>query len=155
MEKFEYSTLANRYTARFPALTYIGTQINFWIVANLLFVTLILLQSRITSQALKVEMPFQDPTFLQLAILLGIVIGALLVFVGYTMETAFFRRKSLGKVLALKTLTSLGVLILLLALIRYVFFGVLITRPTYLRSFLLDECSWKCISLMLVVTTFL
>ena len=49
-EKFEYTTIANRLTARFPVASYVGIQVNFWMVANILLVTLMQLQGQIIGQ---------------------------------------------------------------------------------------------------------
>ena len=56
--KFEYSTLAHRYTARFQIVTYVGTQVNFWILANVFLVIISKLQSQIFARTYKVG--FED-----------------------------------------------------------------------------------------------
>lgn len=38
---FDYTSLANRVVTQFPALAYVGAQINFWILANILLVTIV------------------------------------------------------------------------------------------------------------------
>ena len=53
--RFEYTTLAHRYTARFPALTYVGPQANFWVMADILLVTNIYLYAQIISQTFKIQ----------------------------------------------------------------------------------------------------
>ena len=57
MEKrFEYTTLAHRYTAKFPLLTYVSTQVSFWIIANILLAAIVVaLQSKVIGQVFEVS----------------------------------------------------------------------------------------------------
>ena len=90
---------------------------------------------------------------LLIGVILGLLYGVVLGLVGYFLDRKVFRNKGLGKVIVFKTLTSLGVLILLLALLRYVFFDPLfslfkISGPT------LSEESWRLVFHLLVVYYF-
>lgn len=151
---FEYTTLANRYTARFPALTYTGTQVNFWVVANMLLATIILLQSRIISQAFDLVIPVHAGTIFRMAFILGIVSGVCLGIVGYYLDRKFLRMQSLGKIIGLKTIASLGVIIVLITLIRYVFFNSTILASPFLRAIASHDSSWKYVLLLLLVYYF-
>ncbi|MEJ0056119.1 MAG: adenylate/guanylate cyclase domain-containing protein [Bacteroidota bacterium] len=151
-KKFEYTTLAYRYTARFPGITYIGTQVNFWIIANVLLVTIMNLQSRIMSQTYNIPASGGFGTMLLIAVILGVVIGVCLGLTGYYMD-AFFRKQSLGKVMVLKTLMSIGVLIILLLLIRYVLFDWILSSAGT-PGIALDEHSWRYLSLLLLIYYF-
>src|SRR5688500_17741845 len=97
--KFEYTTLAHRYTARFPLLTYVGTQANFWILANLLLVTIMSLHSRIISQAFHIPLARGFGAMLWMALLLGVVYGVSLGLLGYYLDRKVFRKASLGKII--------------------------------------------------------
>src|SRR4051812_2724151 len=120
-EKFEYTTLAQRYTARFPGSTYVGTQVNFWIIANIFLVVITTLQSRITSEAYQLPLPGSWGPMIGIAVALGLVYGIILGWTGYLLEKNMFRRMPLGKIILFKTITSLAVLVLILVLLRYVF----------------------------------
>ncbi|MBC3787178.1 hypothetical protein FHK02_3689 [Spirosoma sp. LMG 31448] len=72
-EKFEYTTLAQRYTARFPVLTYVGIQVNFWIIANSLLVTILTLHARIISQVFQIPVAGAFGSSLLIAILFGVL----------------------------------------------------------------------------------
>jgi adenylate cyclase len=151
---FEYTTLANRYTAKFPGLTYIGTQVNFWVVANLLLATIMTLQSHIISQTFDFVLPVRTGMMLRMAVILGIVNGVCLGITSYYLDRKFFRMLPLGKVIALKTASSLAVLILLIVLIRYVFFDLIISGSPYLHAITLHDKSWKYVFLLLFVYYF-
>jgi adenylate cyclase len=122
--KPDYTTLAHRYTARFPVLTYVGTQTNFWIIANILLIIILELQSDIISQAYNLPDTGSFGMLLVVGIILGLLYGIILGLTGYYLDKKMFARQALGKVIVLKTLTSVGLLILTLLLLKYVFFAL-------------------------------
>lgn len=148
--RFEYTTLAHRYTARYPVLTYVGTQVNFWIIANILLAVILHLQSQITSQTYKIPLMGEFGSVLLIAVILGVLYGVSLGLTGYLLDRNFFRKGALGKVILFKTATSLGVLILILALLRYVFFDPLISPSLHLQGTLSEE-SWRSLFFLLVI----
>jgi adenylate cyclase len=153
-KEFEYTTLAHRYTARFPVLTYVGTQANFWIIANLLLVSIIHLQSQIISHAYQIPAAGRFGPLALIAVLLGILYGVILGLAGYYFDKKLFRNLPLGKVIVFKTFTSLGVLILLLLILRYVFFDPLISTPLSVPGIILSEESWRLMFLLLGIYYF-
>ena len=154
VKKFEYTTLAHRYTARFPVLTYVGTQANFWIIANILLVTVLHLQSQMISQTYKIPVAGRFSTMLLIAVILGTLYGVTLGLTGYYFERKIFRKQALGKIILLKTTTSLGVLILILAWLRYVFSNPLISSYLYLPQTPWTEESWRSLFFLLVIYYF-
>lgn len=89
-----------------------------------------------------------------MAVILGVVNGVCLGVTGYYLDRKFFRMQSLGKVLALKTIFSLSVLVLIITLIRYVFFNSIILGSTYLHAIALHDNSWKYVFLLLMIYYF-
>lgn len=142
-EKFEYTTLAQRYTARFPVLTYVGTQINFWIVANILLVAILYLQFQIIGQVFKIPLGGRFGPIFLIAIILGVLYGVSLGLSNYYLDRRFFRKLSLGKVILFKAFGSLAVLILVLLLVRFVLFDSFIAPSLYMEGTTLNEESWK------------
>ena len=128
-EKFEYTTLAHRYTARFPRITYVGTQVNFWILANILLVIMVHLYGRIISEMHSIPMDGDLGTFVLVAVIMGFVYGLGLGLTTYYLEQKFFRKLPSGKVLLYKTLLSLALLLLVLTFLRFALFDLLIA-PT-------------------------
>ena len=147
-KNFEYTTLAHRYTARFPVLTYIGTQTNFWIIANTLLVVIIHLHWRIIIRSYKIPVDVSFGSTLLIGVILGVLYGVMLGLVGYYLDRKFSRNQGLGKVIVFKTLTSLGVLILMLTLLRYVFFDPLFSLFKISAPALSEE-SWPLVFFLL------
>ncbi|HTE28001.1 adenylate/guanylate cyclase domain-containing protein [Flavitalea sp.] len=142
-EKFEYTVMAQRYTARFPVLTYVLIQINFWIVANILLVAIIDLQFRIFGQAFSIPLAEKSGPVILIAVMLGVLYGLILGLAGHYLEKNFFRKQSLGKVIVIKALGSLAVLTLLVALIRFSLFDLFISPSMYVQGITLNELSWR------------
>lgn len=151
-KKFEYTTLANRYTARFPVLTYVGIQVNFWIVANILLVAIMHIQAQIISQAFKVPVAGRFAPMLLIAVLSGVLYGATLGLTGYYLERKFFRRLPLGKIILFKALESMVLLTLLLWLLRFVLFDVFISPN--IPGITLNEVSWDYLFYILLIYYF-
>jgi len=152
-KNFEYTTLAHRYTARFPVLTYIGTQANFWIIANTLLVVIVHLHWLIIIRSYKIPVDVSFGSMLLIGVILGVLYGVVLGLVGYYLDKEFPRNQGLGKVIVFKTLTSLGVLILMLMLLRYVFFDPLFSLFEISAPALSDE-SWPLVFFLLGVYYF-
>lgn len=152
--KFEYSTLAHRYTARYPIVTYVGTQVNFWILANVFLVIISKLQSQIFARTYGIAIESRFGSMLAMAVLLGFFYGICLGFTGYYLDRNVFRRYALGKLIALKTIVSIVVLIVILALLRFVFFDPFIFPSLRIRGNSLDRESWDALFVLLVIYYF-
>ena len=74
-KNFDYTSLAQRYTARFPKATYVGTQINFWMFANILLGLILHLQARAIGEVFELSGLNRLGPIIIIAILLGIVYG--------------------------------------------------------------------------------
>jgi len=148
--KSDYTTLAHRYTAQFPLLTYVGTQINFWIVANILLAVILNLHSLIIGQAFGLQ-AIQFGPILLIAGLLGVIYGVSLGLAGYYLDRKLFRKLPLGKVILLKALGSLALLILILWFLRFVLFDRFISPSLYLSGVEWTKDSWKYLFYLLLV----
>jgi adenylate cyclase len=150
-KKFDYTALANRYTARSPMLTYVGTQINFWILANILLVTVLNLYTLIIGQVFELPLIGSFSSMLWVAVILGILYGVSLGAAGYYLERNVFKKVSLGRVILFKALGSLVLLIFILWLLRYVFFYFWIAQSLHFSSTALNEESWEYLFYLLLV----
>jgi adenylate cyclase len=153
-KEFEYTTLAHRYTARFPLLTYLGTQTNFWIMANTLLAIIVHLYALVISQAFKVTVTGKFSTLLLIAFILGLLSGITLGLTGYSLDRKIFRKLSIGKVILLKTLISLAVVGAILGLLRFVLFDLLISPSLYIAGVTLNEQSWDYLFYLLLIYYF-
>src|SRR5678815_1445801 len=144
MEKrFEYTTLAHRYTAKFPLLTYVGIQANFWIVANILLAAIVALQSMFIGQVFGISVSARPWPTLLIAIILGILYGVTLGVTGYYLDKKVFKKLSLGKVILFKALGSLVFLILLLWLVKLTLSDISAWRMIYATTAKFNESSLR------------
>lgn len=148
--KTDYTARAIRYTARFPVLTYVGTQVNFWIVANLVLMTVMNLQSRIISQVFNLPAPAGIGPLLLLSVVTGIFYGVSLGLPGYYLERRFFKRLSLGRIIVWKTVGSVILLIIILWVFRFVLWGWFIPQSLNIAGPGYDD-SWRYIFFLLLV----
>jgi adenylate cyclase len=150
-KKTDYTTRAQRYTARFPLLTYVGTQTNFWIIANMLLVSIMHLTSMMISETFNVPVTGEFIPMLPMAVFLGVFYGVVLGLINYYLDQKLFRKLALGKIILFKTVTSLCVLILILILLRYVFFDLLIAPTLPAGANIQKDESWNVIFWLLVI----
>lgn len=153
-KKFEYTTLAHRYTARFPLLTYVGIQTNFWIIANLLLVSVMQLQSLMISETFSVSVTGRFGPLVLIAVVLGVSYGVILGLTNYYLDRKFFRKLALGKIIVFKTVLSLCVLILILIILRYAFFDLLILPTLPAGANFVKDQAWGLLFWLLVIYYF-
>jgi adenylate cyclase len=153
-EKFDYTTVAQRYTARFPLLSYVYIQTSFWIVANLLLVIMMNLQFRIFGQSFNIELAERTQPFYLVAFLLGGVYGLSLGVTGYYLDKSVMRQQSLGKVILFKSLISLAVLFLLLLMMRYFLYDHVIVPRLNMQPGSLTNKAWGYAANLLVLYYF-
>lgn len=149
-QAIDYTFAALRSVYRFPMLTYIGVYVNFWIIANLLLVTIVHLMSKIFTQTFHIPITERFGTFALTGIIIGIMYGLCLGFSGYYLDRTVFKRWSLGKVIIFKTMGSLVLISLILWLLKEVLFEKVIA-PTLLLPITIDDQSWKYLFLLLLV----
>ncbi|MCU7552654.1 adenylate/guanylate cyclase domain-containing protein [Chitinophagaceae bacterium LB-8] len=153
-EKFDYTTLAQRFSARFPVLSYVGIQINFWIVANILLGVILHLHASLITQKLDLPALSRLGPVILVAVILGILYGISLGLTDHYLDKNIFRKQPLGKVILLKTIISLCVLILLVRLMRFVFSDFLIYPSTYKAYLTISNKSWEYFFYILVIYYF-
>jgi adenylate cyclase len=153
-ERFEYTALAQRYTARFPVLSYVGIQANFWIIANLLLVAILHLYSRLIIEAHKLSVPANFSAMLLIATILGVLYGVSLGLAEYYLDRTIFRRLTLGRVIIFKTVMSVTLLAFLLSVLRFVLFDFLIAPSLYLSGATLNDRSWDYLFSLLLIYYF-
>jgi adenylate cyclase len=142
-ERLDYTTRASQFVGRFPVLSYVLTQINFWILANVFMGVISHLQTLSMSQM--VELPVQNGfgSVMAISVIIGAFYGFFLGIADYYLDKRFFRRMPLGKIILLKTLISLVVLTLLFSFLRFVLFGLLIAPTLKANVVSLAEATWK------------
>ncbi|MEJ0057581.1 MAG: hypothetical protein WDN75_19230 [Bacteroidota bacterium] len=89
--KFDYTTIAHRFSSRFPLVTYVSIQINFWIVANLLAMSIMHITSRVIGQTYKISVSGPFTPLLLIALFMGIFYGLILGPMHYYLDQKFFK----------------------------------------------------------------
>jgi adenylate cyclase len=152
-EHVEYTTLAHRYTARFPVMTYVAIQANFWIAANILLIIVLYLFNQIFGTAFRVSFPFGFGKLLLVAVFLGVLYGISIGLPGYYLDKAISRRLSLGKMIICKAAIAVAVLIMLLLLLRFVLFDLLMGSSSFL-GIQWNDRSWDYLFALLLIYYF-
>ncbi|MEP6583757.1 MAG: adenylate/guanylate cyclase domain-containing protein [Ginsengibacter sp.] len=152
--KFDYTAVVQRFSARFPVLSYIMTQIGFWVSANILLGAIIHLQTLSITHNAKLPMPGNFLPTIIIGSIAGILYGGCYGLIDYYFDKNIFRKKSLGKIILLKTVTSLVLLALILMFIRYILFYLFIPHPVDNANFSLKGISWKYLVYTVVIFYF-
>jgi adenylate cyclase len=151
---FEYTTLAHRYTAKFPVMTYVGTQVNFWILANIVLVSIIRLYAHIIRETFGIPVPGEFSTLLLISILLGLLYGTGLGVTKYYLDRGIFRKMPLGKVLLFQVLASNVFFILMFLLFRFLLFRIFITPALDIEHAALSDQGWSYLFFLLLIYYF-
>jgi adenylate cyclase len=153
-KKFAYTTLAQRYTAQFPMLTYVGTQVNFWILANLLLGSIIHLHAQIVTQTFGIPLKGGFGLMAWVAVIAGFLYGVILGVVGYLLDRKLYKNQPLGKLILFKTFSHLILLMLTLWLLKNVFFELFLSRWLSAPGITLNEEAWKLLFYLLMIYYF-
>jgi adenylate cyclase len=139
----DYTTRIIQFVGRFPLLSYVLTQIIFWVFANVFMGIISHLQTLSMNQM--VELPVQNGfgSVMVISVIIGVFYGFFLGIADYYLDKKFFRRMPLGKIILLKAFISLVVLTLLFSFLRFVLFGLLIAPALKANVVSLAEATWK------------
>lgn len=139
----DYTSQANRFTARYPFISYVSIQINFWVVANLLLMAVIFFHDRMMHHMLGVSITGSVSTMVFLAIVFGIVYGCIVGSASYYFEKRWFKKLSFGKIILYKAFGSLVLLFMLLWVLRFVIFDLWIVPTLSGSTRAMNEYSWR------------
>ncbi len=140
---FDYTATAKNFASRHPFLSFVATQITFWVAAETLLAVLINIFLSAISEAFQLPFQVNITHSISIGIILGLLCGLLLGLLDYAFEAQYFRRKSLGIIYLMKVIFSFIVFIALFALVRFTLFEKLI-KPFFPESgALFNEQFWK------------
>lgn len=142
-KKSTYATLAFRYTARYPLFTFISIQINFWILANIILVFVAFLLSLIVNQGQQVPLSGGLSTIVGITLLPGIFYGTINGLAGYYIDRKLMRNQSLGSAILIKAFVSLVVLLIILPVMKYVWFDRFISWTSAISGVTINDRSWR------------
>jgi adenylate cyclase len=152
--KFEYTTIANRLTARFPMGSYVGIQVNFWIVANLLLVSIMYFLLQIVGQVFSLSLPVSIGPIILIGAILGLFYGLSLGVTGYYLDKKLLRKLPLGKIIVFKVLISLLLLGLIVWGLRSFVLDALVSYSLWDIDISLSDASWDSLFYLLLIYYF-
>lgn len=150
-KNWNYTSYAQKFTAKFPLLSYLGIQINFWIAANIFLSILLHLQGLSISETFKVAPPTMFNRTLILAVSFGFIYGVTLGLTDRYLDRNLQERQSMGRIILTKSIISLTLIILFLAFIRYVLLNLFVNPEVFAPNMGLNEKSWRYFFYILVI----
>lgn len=154
-EKWDYTSTAQKFSAKFPVLSYLGIQINFWMIANVFLSVLLHLQALSISENFQLYSPTRFGSTLTLSVIFGLFYGITLGLTDYYLDKNLREKHSMGRVILVKSVLSLVLIILTLISIRYVFLNLFVTNSIYGESLRVNDKSWRYIFYILVIYYFI
>jgi len=125
-KKFDYTARARKITFKYPVLTRISIQINFWILAFIFLFAIIHLSAQ--SLSVTYEFPIQTSFIpsLIMSLIIGIIYGVILGLLDIVLDKGFIKNWSMGLVILLRGLIYFLVIVVMMIFIRNVVWNLLI-----------------------------
>jgi adenylate cyclase len=142
-KNFDYSSYARQLVNRSPVFSYVMTQVNFWILANIFMAVVVHLLLRSFQEAFSLPARGLLASKLIVAVMLGALYGSALGLTDYFLEKRFYRNRPLGLIIVLRAAISLLVLIPLFALMRFVLFDLIIVRWLFSQPPVVSDEAWR------------
>ena len=151
---FDYTTNARSFAHRHPLLTSIGIQVNYWIIAYILLITIMHFNGKSLSSTFGLDIPFLYLPSLLGAVILGIVYGVVLGSLDWYFDRITDQQASLGRIILVRTALYLVVLIVMFLILRYLIWDQFLVILFYEASaFNLNDTSWEYISYLFGIYT--
>jgi adenylate cyclase len=140
--RFEYTSVAQGFTAKFPLFAYVATQASYWTISNLLLAVIVNRILKILAVQYKLPLFVNLGSLTVVAVVFGVLYGVSLGVSDYYLDRNFFRKLSLGKTILIKAFGSLALLFIILLVLRFLLFDLLIASSLNGRAILSEE-AWK------------
>lgn len=150
-KNWDYTSTAQRFTARFPLLSYLGIQINFWIIANIFLSILMHLHELSISETFQLDPPTRFDKTLLLAVIFGFLYGTILGLTDEYLDKNLHQRRSMGRIILIKSIVSLALIVIILLLIRHVFFNLFVITTIYEPGLGVSHRSWTYFFYIMVI----
>lgn len=115
--KQDYTSFARKFTYRFPQFTYVSIQINFWVVASLLYSLIIFLNTKNFFQLRNIDFPLSISSLILVSVTIGVLLGVFLFVIDFLFTKLKFNKLPSALVIILKILTYIiGVFLIVYAM---------------------------------------
>lgn len=151
---FDYTTRARKLYFRYPVLTYIGTQINYWVLAFLLLSFVLHMNTLTINEITQNDIPASISSAIVLSIIIGVLFGIVLGLIDLFIERRFFNRLTIGIIFLSRTIIYPILLFGVVSFIRYILWDLII-NPYYPDDFDLSttNTTWRYFTLIVLVYT--
>lgn len=153
-KKWDYTSTAQKFSAKFPVLSYLGIQINFWIIASVFLSIILHLQALSISETSQLSSPTRFNNTLALSVMFGFFYGIILGLTDQYLDKNLYEKHSMGRIILVKSTISLLLIVLTLILIRYTFFDFFITTSTFGDNLKTNDKSWRYLFYILAIYYF-
>ncbi len=147
--RFDYTRQARDFTFRNPLLSYVGIQINFWMIAYALLITIIHLSNLSLIDARGLDITLYYLPALGSAVFIGIIYGLLLGIIDFRLDQRLNKRLSLGILILIRSAIYGLVFIFIMFIFRYLLWeqilAVYFYDPSEFRS---TNETWKNLFLL-------
>ncbi len=151
---FDYTSGARKIAFRYPVLSYIGTQINYWILSFLLLATVIHFNTLMINEISQSIIPVSFRSAVIISMILGMLLGIILGLLDLLVDRSRFNRLTLGTIILIRTITYPFILFGLVSLLQNVIWDLIIT-PYYpeTNEFIESNSAWKYLRIILLIYT--
>jgi len=153
-DRLDYTTGARRFAIQHPLLSHAFTQAGFWIVAYMLLAVIVHLASVNIALSFSITIETSLWPIILVGAITGFLYGFALGLLDYFFDKQFFRNKSLGKIIILKSVMSLVILILCFNFLRFVLYDAIMAPSFSNYSPVLSEANWINLFLIIVIYSF-
>jgi len=152
---FDYTRRVRRFAIKFPAWSYVGTQISFWAIANILMGLIIHFHSMFVAEAFDIPIQSNLKPVIVLSAFMGILYGAVLGTADYYLDRHYFRKMTLGKIICYKAAISLSMSLVIFALLSTVDITLIIPSMIPSEGVLFNQKPWRYLIYLFMVFYFL
>lgn len=148
-----YTTNARKIALRYPFLSTVLTQVNFWTLAYLLLFLVVYLGSRgiFRNFGLEFEFSFLPPFFLALS--LGAGYGLIIGSVYYFFDGRLFRDRPFWRIVFYQLILSLLTIFVLLTIMRFQYLDYLAQHILSEKNLIITQAGWPFFYAMIVIYT--
>jgi len=148
----DYSSRARNVAYNFPRLSFIGIQINFWIIATSLYFFLTYMNIAYLRQLEEISFPFSIHAAILSSLSIGIILGVVLGFIDLLLARIGIQKLSLGFVILLRIIVYPLVVFIVLLFIRFFLLNILKTFLATDYSILIgNDRTWQYLYWSLLV----
>lgn len=152
--QFDYTTRARKMAFKFPVFTFISIQVNYWIVAFLLFSVIMHFTTLLIDQINPLSFAISFKPALLVSIILGLLFGVILGFLDILVEKSGMKRWSLGLIILLRIITYPILLFSIVHFMRFVILDWLIAPFFPEASIMIEnQGNWRYFAQMLLIYT--